>query len=80
MDEDLARLLTVLGCEGEFQSRNVHELELDLGFLDKIRLEQGDATYRRLRKQADTENEEGLKRIAEFYKYAMQERFEDEKR
>ena len=79
MDEDLGRLLKVLGCGGQFQNRNVHKVEEDMGFLERIRLEQGDATYRKLRKQGDEGNEEGLKRIAEFYRYAMQGRFKDKK-
>lgn len=77
MQHDLGSLLEALGCEQAFDSQNVHRAkEDDLAFLDRIRLTQGDATFRRLSARADVANEDGLQKAREFMEYAMQERFE----
>ena len=66
LEKDLGGLLGAMGCAERFRSDNVHEEEGADGFLDGVRLEHGDATYRRLERLAREGNERGLQKIRDF--------------
>lgn len=71
MEEDLGKLLEALKCEGEFESRNVHQAEAEAeeesrAFLKRLRLRMGDETFRKLNERAERGNEEGLRKVAAF--------------